>query len=349
VTDIVGDLRVGGRDRACQHTGADRSSREPQACQDAVMILVAGEALVDLVIDPDGRVEAALGGGPFNLARAVARLGGEVELVATLSDDRFGALLRERLDHDGVGARWAPRTALPTTLAAAELDVGGHARYRFYVASTSAPCLVPDDVAVVDVTPDVVVTGGLGLVLRPMADTIARMVVDLPRSTMVCVDLNVRPLVIDDPADYVDRVRAVLGRADLVKVSDDDLEHLAVDLGLDLGVERAIGLLGMGASAVVVTRGADATEVHTRSGSRRVPVPAPPGPVVDTIGAGDTFTAALLVALLAEGEVPDLRTEDALDRIAAAVAAAHQVAGVVVTRRGADPPRRADLPPAWPG
>ena len=97
----------------------------PSTWHDDRMIIVAGEALIDLVIALDGSVDATLGGAPFNTARAASRLGADVEFAGVLSVDRFGTLLADRLAADGVGIRWAPRTELPTTLAAAELDEAG--------------------------------------------------------------------------------------------------------------------------------------------------------------------------------------------------------------------------------
>ena len=108
------------------------------------MIVVIGEALVDLVIAPDGAVEAALGGAPYNTARAAARLGADVEFVGGLSVDRFGSLLRSQLDRDGVGTRFAASTDEPTTLAAAEIGDDGSATYRFYFDGTSAPLVGPE-------------------------------------------------------------------------------------------------------------------------------------------------------------------------------------------------------------
>ncbi|MEQ9161226.1 MAG: PfkB family carbohydrate kinase [Ilumatobacter fluminis] len=133
------------------------------------MIVVVGEALIDLVIDPDGSVEAAAGGAPFNTARGVGRLGGDVAFAGVLGTDRFGTMLARRLADDGVDTSTAPRVDLPTTLAAAELDEHGAASYRFYFAGTTAPALDAPPTT----TGDVLFAGGLGLVLEPMADTVA--------------------------------------------------------------------------------------------------------------------------------------------------------------------------------
>ncbi len=309
------------------------------------MIVVAGEALVDLVIEPDGAVTAALGGAPFNTARAAARLGAAVEFVGALSDDRFGSLLRDRLLADGVGVDHAPGTARPTTLAAAEVDDDGAAQYRFYIDGTSAPLLTAADVAALPADPAVLFTGGLALVLEPMAETVVDLAEALSPTTAVIVDVNCRPRVIADRDRYVGRVSRLLARTDIVKLSDEDLAYLLP--GVD-AVAASNRLLDGGPSAVVVTGGARATRITTAAGSREIPVTALAGPVVDTIGAGDTFGGGLVAAWVAQdGRRELLRADGALDGLSRAVAAAHEAAAVVVTRRGADPPWRDELPDAW--
>lgn len=300
------------------------------------MILVAGEALVDLVIEPDGRVTAALGGAPFNTARACGRLGAEVAFLGTLSSDRFGTLLARQLATDGVDIALAPRTELPTTLAAAELDERGAAEYRFYIDGTSAPQLTRP----AESRPDVVFTGGLGLVLQPMADTIDALVAEWAADAMVMVDVNCRPKVVADRDVYVERAMRVIGNADVVKVSDEDLAYLMP--GVELAT-AATELLAAGPKAVLVTAGGGATRIVTDDGEAAVAVQ--PVEVVDTIGAGDSFGAGLLAWWTAAG----LGVAEAgdLDRLVPAVAAANAVAGVVVGRRGADPPWRRELPADW--
>ncbi len=305
------------------------------------MIRVVGEALIDLVITPDGDVTAALGGAPFNTARAAARLGADVEFGGTLSVDRFGSMLADQLVADGVAVS-GPRTELPTTLAAAELDDGGAASYRFYIEGTSAPALCVDATATDAVTPvTVLFTGGLALVLQPMADTVLRMIDDADAATLVAVDINCRPKIITDGDAYLQTVRRALARADLVKVSDDDLAYLQP--GVD-PIDAARALLDDGPKVVLVTAGAAGTSIVTSDGVIEVPVGDLPGPVVDTIGAGDTFGGGLLAWWQAAGLSRDSMTHEGLVR---AVRAAHAAAAVVVTRQGADPPHRADLPDDW--
>lgn len=302
------------------------------------MISVIGEALVDLVITPDGAVDAKLGGAPFNTACACGRLGAEVRFVGSISVDRFGTLLAARLADDGVDTSSLVRVEAPTTLAAAELDAAGTARYRFYIEGTSAPAL--SAIAPAAIAGEVVFTGGLGLVLEPMASSVEAAISSAAVGQLVMVDVNCRPKIIADRATYVDRVMRVLERADVVKVSDEDLEYLSP--GVE-PMDAARRLLGAGPSTVLVTRGGEGVHVITATSSPVVDVGSVD--VIDTIGAGDSFGAGFLAWWSASG----LGRGDAadVDRLVEAVRAANQVAGIVVTRRGADPPWRHELPDDW--
>jgi len=301
-------------------------------------LVVAGEALVDLVISPDGAVEAVLGGAPYNTARAASRLGASVSFLGTLSNDRFGSMLAKQLVDDGV-ALLADRTERPTTLAAAELDEDGAASYRFYIAGTSAPHLDPASFG--STSSRVFFTGGLGLVLEPMATTLVNLVRSSTDETLVMIDVNCRPKIVDDRDAYLSHVDAVLERADIVKVSDDDLAYLWP--GLD-SLEAAELLLAKGPAGVLVTAGADTTSILVAGGRVDVPVPPLSAPLVDTIGAGDTFGGGFLSWWLSAGLG---RTDVTRSNLERAVAAAHAAAAVVVTRRGANPPFRHELAADW--
>ncbi len=303
----------------------------------ARVIVVAGEALVDLVIDPDGMVAAALGGAPFNTARTCGRLGAQVAFLGSISIDRFGTLLAARLDADRVATDHVVRLDLPTTLAAAELNEHGAASYRFYIQGTSAPALsmVPDELA-----PEVVFTGGLGLVLEPMAETVEAFVAERAGASLVMVDVNCRPLIVPDRASYAARAERVLRHASIVKVSDEDVNYLFPGLEPMAAARR---ILDLGPRAVLLTAGGGSVNVLTADGVRNVPVD--PVDVVDTIGAGDAFGGGFLSWWAASGFGPDELSS--LDRLEAAVTAANEVAGIVCTRRGADPPWRHELRPDW--
>jgi fructokinase len=300
------------------------------------VIVVAGEALVDLVVRGDD-VVATPGGAPYNVARGCARLGVPTALLATLSSDGFGARLAAGLADSGVSDALLQRTERPTTLALAELDASGGASYRFYTEGTSAPELAP---RVLPTATAVLVTGGLGLVLEPMAAAIESVVLGTSPDVLVIVDLNCRPKAVEDRRAYLARLGRVLRRADVVKASDEDLAWLRPGVALPAAAE---GLLGAGTRAVLVTSGGLDTAIVTASGAITVPVVAVP--VVDTIGAGDAFTAGFASWWLASGRVRDDLGD--IEALSAAVGAAHTVAAAVVGRRGADPPRRDELAAGW--
>lgn len=306
----------------------------------APMIVVAGEALIDLLVHPDGRLAATPGGGPFNTARTIGRLEEEVAYLGCLSSDHFGGVLREALTRDGVDLSLAGTTDAPTTLAVAELDERGAATYRFHTAETSAPGLSQGAVAAAFATrPRAFHLGTLGLVLEPMASALAGGAAYAPDETLVMLDPNCRPLVIPVRATYLDRLHAVMARADVVKVSADDLAYLAPGAAV---VEAARTLLDRGPSVVLVTDDGRAVVVLTQAGTFEVPVPAVK--VVDSVGAGDAFGGAFLARWVGRGlRRPDLTDPTALRD---AVTLAIEVAGLTCQRPGADPPRRADL--RWP-
>ncbi len=300
------------------------------------MIVVGGEALVDLVIDPDGAVAAKLGGGPFNAARAIGRLGSAVAFLGALSSDRFGTLLHRQLLSDGVDDSLVQFTELPTTLASAELDAHGAANYHFYFSETAAPNLhrlpLPDGVTILHV-------GTLGMVLQPMASTLEAVVSGVRDHVVVLLDPNCRPRITHDRVGYLARLERMLRRADVVKVSTDDLEFITPG-------DHAAGvrlLLADGARLVLHTDGGRSVHVHWATSELEVPVPAVE--VVDTIGAGDAFGGAFAAwwdqAGLGRGDLDDR------DTVRSAVNAAVEVAAVSCARVGAQPPRRAELGDKW--
>lgn len=300
------------------------------------VIVVAGEALIDVVVDGDA-ITATPGGAPYNVARAIGRLGLPVTLLAGMSGDGFGRRLERELRDAGVDPDLLQHGDGPTTLAVAQIDDRGAATYRFYTEGTSAPAVAPVPLPAATAA---FVTGGLALVLQPLADTVVGVVEGLDESVLTVLDVNCRPVAIVDDDAYRARVSAVAARADVVKASDEDLEYLAPGT---TPLDAARGLLDRGAGVVLVTAGSAPTTIVARSGTREVPVPSVE--VVDTIGAGDTFTAGF-VAWWTErsGGAP---ADADLDALADAVAAAQTVAAVVVTRRGADPPTRAELGRPW--
>ena len=301
------------------------------------MIVVAGEALIDLIVHLDGRLAAVPGGGPFNTARTIARLGVPVAFLGRLSDDRFGRILRDALAGDGVDLSLAEVTVAPTTLAIAELDGSGTATYRFHTAETSAPGLTRQAVrAAIATNPKALYVGSLGLVLEPMAQALIGGLGRTARTTFVMIDPNCRPFVIPDRSAYLERLAAVLRRADIVKVSADDLAYLAPEAP---AVAAARELLDDGPAAVLLTDGPSPVVCLTPTSTFEVDVPETL--VVDTVGAGDAFGGAFLAYWIERGlGRNELVDEAALHEV---VSLAIQVATLTCTRSGADPPRRDEL------
>jgi fructokinase len=301
------------------------------------VIVVAGEALIDLLVQPDGRLTAVPGGGPFNTARTIARLGLEVAFLGRLSDDGFGRTLREALAADGVDLLMTESTGAPTTLAIAELDGAGGATYRFHTAETSAPGLSAEAVgAAVAGNPSALHVGTLGLVLQPMAQAIVGGLAHASPGTLVMVDPNCRPLAIPDRPAYLERLATVVRRADVVKLSVADLEYLAPKT---VALDAARALLDTGPAAVLVTDGPNPVTSLTRGATLTISVPAMD--VVDTIGAGDAFGGGFLARWIERG-FGRAELDDA-DALRDAVSLAIEVATLTCGRLGADPPRRSEL------
>jgi fructokinase len=301
------------------------------------VIIVAGEALIDLLIAPDGRATAIPGGGPYNTARTVARLGQPAGFLGRISTDRFGALLRARLVEDGVDLRFVTDTDDPTTLALAELDEAGAATYRFYTDGTSAPGLTTN--ALPDLLRDdltAVHVGTLGLVLEPMADAIEDLVSRTPDTVIVMLDPNGRPSATPDLAAWIARIERIGRRADIAKVSVDDLRLLRPGLP---PAQAANDLLDLGVRVVLLTDGAGSVRVVT---PRDVTSLDPPEvDVVDTIGAGDAFGGGFVAAWVGAGH-----GRDDLDDNTALIEASRfaiDVASFTCTRAGAEPPTAEEL------
>jgi fructokinase len=304
------------------------------------VILVAGEALIDLIVHPDGRLSAVPGGGPFNTARTIGRLGGAVAFLGRLSTDRFGSMLHDALAESAVDLSMTDITDAPTTLAIAELDRSGAASYRFHTSDTSSADLSPGAVEAAFATrPRAVHLGTLGLVLEPVAEVLAAGIASVGVETLVMLDPNCRPRVIRDRGAYLDRLERVQRRADVVKVSVDDLAYLAPDRSVGAAAQA---ILDRGPAVVLVTDGPHPVLIVTATGVVQLATPAVH--VVDTVGAGDAFGGGFLARWIERGA----GREDLADAAALRDAVAFAIAVAVRTcqRAGADPPRRAELPRA---
>lgn len=309
------------------------------------MITVCGEALVDLVSQDSRHFIAYPGGSPANVAVGLARLGLPVSLLARISTDSFGRLLRAHLTANGVDPRDFVEAGEPTTLAVATVDSDGSARYDFYVEGTAdwqwaaaeLPERLPDDVTAVH-------TGSMVLEVAPGAQRVLALLEREHDRAAVTVsyDPNIRLARRGDRATALARIERVVALADVVKVSAEDLAWVLPGTSPE-AVARAWATLGP--ALVVVTLGAQGA-VAVR-GTVRVDIGAPSLAVVDTVGAGDAFTSGLLSALDEQGVLGGpgrgrLSTMDEHD-ISAALRRATAVAALTCSRPGADPPTKDDL------
>ncbi len=308
------------------------------------MIVVGGEALVDLVPAP-GTVPGELGpllplpgGGPYNVAITAGRLGAPVRFLSRLSTDSFGDALFRRLELSGVDTSMVQRGPEPTTLAVAGIAADGSARYSFHVEGTADrevahPGPLPGDVTIVSL-------GTLSLLLEPGASRYEQLMREHSgNGGLTVVDPNVRAALVTDATAYRARFASWLPHVGLLKLSIEDAEWLA-----EGNADKAVAdWLGRGPAAVVLTRGGDGIMVRT-DGGVEVKVPTVPATVVDTIGAGDTVHGALLSWLHDNGTTTpeSLRTVDAQTWRAALTFAA-RAASITVSRAGAEPPYAAEL------
>jgi fructokinase len=297
-------------------------------------VLVVGESLVDIVHAADGSTREYAGGSAANVAVALARLSRPVRFVTAWADDEHGRVLAEHLDDAGVRLATDPHVLARTATAAATLGADGAATYEFDLEWRIGP---------VEVDPPCVVhTCSLGAVIEPGAADVVSLVSRLREVATISYDINARPAITGTGPGVVALVERMVAVSDLVKASDEDLAALYPDLDLEAAARR---LLTLGPVAVVVTRGPDGATWLSEQAV--VDVASLPVQVADTIGAGDTFGAAVLDALWERdrlgaehrAELRDLPAEEIADVLAHAARAA----AVTVSRPGADPPYRSEL------
>ena len=295
------------------------------------MIVVAGEALIDLVPSEKGALAGLAprrGGGPYNTAVALGRLGSPTAFCSRISTDAFGEALAGGLREAGVDVASVQRGGEPTTLAVASIGADGSAGYSFYVEGTadrlfSVPAELPDGTRAVSF-------GTCSLVLEPGASAYEELMRSASgQEVFTTLDPNIRAGLIPDPDAYRARFKSWLPSVSLLKLSEEDAEWLG-------GTPRE--WLTAGPSAVVITRGGDGLTAFTRDGGEYA-VPGEPVDVVDTIGAGDTVNAALLHGLASR----DALSGEAVaglgsDGWGALLRFAARAAAITCSRAGAEPP-----------
>ena len=309
------------------------------------MILSCGESLIDLLVGKASGAglasEAVPGGSPFNVAIGIARLGGKAGFLSKISDDFFGRYLVRTLVKAGVNQRLLLSSPRQTTLSVAVTRPDGEAQYSFYghesadrsLLPSELPATLPDDVSAIAI-------GSYTLAIDPTASAIEQLIEREHVRRVVSIDPNIRPTIIGDAKAWRPRFERLLARCHIVKASTEDLAYLYGD-GVDAGAWAAHWLTA-GPQLVIITRGDDGASVFFGSSTYNVPVRKVD--VIDTVGAGDSFHAAVLVSLeeqnlLRPGAIR-LASRDALIR---AIHFAIVASSVTCSRQGADLPTRADV------
>ena len=306
-------------------------------------IATAGEALIDLIGRPDGLFEPCLGGSVFNFTRAMARQAIGTLYLNPLSADRFGRQLGAALVADGVQLACPEPVPQTTSLAVVALSASGHPDYAFYrqgVAdrAVTAEALVRSCDAVP--TLQMVCSGCLALAPEDAAIYLPWLAACRQAGKTVVVDANLRPSVMPDMAAYRRNVLAALALADVIKASDEDLDHLGVAGASALDKAKTL-LAGTGARLMALTLGGQGACLLTREGAVWHARESAPVPVVDTVGAGDCFLAGLLTAMLLEDGLMREPLADAPARRILSHALAS--ASLCVMQRGCVPPSRNEV------
>lgn len=308
------------------------------------MILCCGEALIDMIPTPTEAGPDAFaphaGGAVFNTSIALGRLGVQTGLLTGLSTDMFGRQLIDALKASRVDTRYLIRSDRPTTLAFVRLQ-DGHATYCFFDENSAGRMLSPIDMPTLSDDVFTLYFGGISLASEPGANAYAALLEREGARRAVMLDPNIRPRFIEDADRYRARLKRMFALADIVKVSDEDLNWI-IPAPLSLS-EKVEALQSLGPRILILTRGGEGATGFLADGTE-VSVPAPKVDIVDTVGAGDTFNAGFLAKLSELGELqkPRLRRISA-DALREALTYGAKVAAITVSRAGANPPWAREL------
>jgi fructokinase len=310
-------------------------------------VTVVGEAIVDLVPGDQPRTFHALpGGSPYNVAIGLSRLGHRATLMARLADNAFGRLLREHARAEGVDLSAAPHAAEPSTLAVVSLDDQAQASYDFYAQGTADWQWTAEEIGRAPSGAAVLHFGSIASWTPPGDARILELAAQMRErgDVLLSYDPNVRPGLLADHRHGQRMIDRAVRLAHLVKASADDVAWLYPDRA---PADVARHWLGLGASVVVITRSADGADAFTPDGPP-VHRPARDITVVDTVGAGDSFTAGLIGSLIRRNRyAPADLARGPAGQLTAVLSAvlddAILVAALNCQRRGNDPPTLADV------
>ncbi len=311
------------------------------------MIVVSGEALFDVYRSADTpwgvSLDARIGGSPLNVAVGLARLSQPVAFFGALARGGLGMRLRQALQAEGVDTTCSVDLDAPPTLSLVDVAPDGGPSYVFYGHGGADRCLPMSALARVPAA-QACTFGSYAMVVEPVASTLRALVEREHGRSLIAYDPNIRLNVEPDLTRWRDVLGWMLQRTHLLKISDEDLHALYPGTDPALLAQQ---WLAAGVRLVVLTRGAQGATAWTTTA--QVSVPGRPVQVIDTVGAGDTFQAALLTALAERGLLsPQGLAALASGPLREVLDFACQAAAVTCSRRGADLPRRHELAPAPP-
>jgi fructokinase len=315
------------------------ATSENAVCNSGPVVTVIGEALIDMVPgERPGDFRALPGGSPFNVAVGLARLGRRTSLMARLADNAFGRLLRAHAEAEGIDLSHAPRATEPTSLAIVSLDEHAQAHYDFYLDGTSDWQWSATETTHLPPGTAVLHHGSLASWTAPGDEHIHTLASQLYAGGQVLVsyDPNIRPFLLGDPDKARPSVERSVSRTHLVKASREDVVWLYPDIPL---AEIGQHWLTLGAFLVVITDGPNGAHLF-RPGEPPLTRPGRKVAVADTVGAGDSFTAAFLDALVRHSlHTPQLLQQATLAALLPAADDAILVSALTCERSGANPPR----------
>lgn len=304
-------------------------------------VAVLGEALIDFIGGDDGTYRPHLGGSPYNVAIGLARQGVPVSYLSPFSDDTFGDQLRDSLVREGVAVPQEGRSRWPTSLAIVTIDDAGLPAYRLYREGIADKDVTFDEV-VAGLPEDLRVFHTGSLAITPSQLPKVRKLFELmhARGVIVSVDINIRLLASLDSKAYVDGVRSLIEIADIVKASDEDIEALQLDPDPRRSAELTFSSMKSG--MLIFTEGSGGAVLIGAHGNIEKSA-YPIAHVEDTVGAGDTFHAAFLAALLRSGQLNKPLDKISQDLLGDALDFACAAAAINVSRKGCSPPTKAEV------
>jgi fructokinase len=303
------------------------------------LVTVIGEALIDLI--PNGahhEYRALPGGSPFNVAVGLARLGNRIQLLARLSDNVFGRILRDYAENEGIDLSQAPHAIEPTSLAVVSIGDDAKPMYDFYIAGTADWQWTPAELARMDADTAVLHFGSIASWTAPGYDQIIATVATHHERGQILIsyDPNIRPLLMGAFDQARATIETCIRSTHIVKASREDLDWIYPGTKIEHVAAR---WLELGALLVIVTDGDQGAHVY-RPGDVPIHRPGRQVNVIDTIGAGDAFTAGLLSCLINRGLVhPEVIRQMSAEALIDAVDKAILVAALTCERHGADPPK----------